>query len=114
MFEAPLTAETFVLAPRTIHHAIAVMAGRHAPPLAAVPRRLRHVALREDRLLHDFRVQHRARRRVAAVPAAHFVAVISTVQMAVASPVDRNASVAVALETAGAYCAAQRNRYQTR
>lgn len=71
--------------------------------------RLRDGVLRQDGLLHDLGGEDRGGRRGrgggGALAASNLVAVILAIQVAVASPVDRNASGPIALEPTGAYCA---------
>lgn len=70
--------------------------------------RLGDGVLRQDGLLHDLGGEGRGgwggRGRGGALTASNLVAVILAIQVAVASPVDRNASGPIALEPAGAYC----------
>lgn len=93
------------------------MAGRHTSSLAAVQGRLRDGVHRQNRFLHDLRaVDGTGRGRGGgdgALAALGLVGVIRAVQVAVASPVNRNASGPIALETTGAYCATRSSRNVT-
>lgn len=100
----PLTAVSLVLAPWTIHYPVAVVVRRHAPSFAAVPGRL------GDRiLLHDLGAEGRGGGGGGgALAASNLVAAIRTIQVTVATPVDRNASGPIALEPVGAYWATKK------
>ena len=90
------------------------MAGRHTSSLAAVQGRLGDGVHRQNRFLHDLRAVDGTGRGGGggdgALAALGLVAMIRAVQVAVASPVNRNASGPIALETTGAYCATRSPR----
>lgn len=103
-----LTAISFILTPGTVHHPVADVVRRHTSFLPAMQGRLGDGVLRQDGLFHDLGAEGRGGWRGGggggALAASNLVAVILAIQVAVASPVDRNASGPIALEPAGAYC----------
>lgn len=75
--------------------------------------RLGYGVHRQDGFLHDLCAVDGGRRRGrggCTFAAFSLVAVIRTIQVAVASPVNRNASGPIALEPTGAYCATRASR----